>query len=349
MIHVSVLAGLLCVSAVPALAGGDRAAVATVEQYLRDDEKPMLAAVLADKAAAAEFNADVKFAGSDAKVMKLVLDKWRGRVVAYAETDSKIATPDVEGTYANYGAMLSARTKAYLVRLLKMLNEPDLSRLRDPLTDINSALASNDGKLTWYTKRVVPGIFDEYRKALANYLPTPIAQGAKAAAPAATQTLADRRKAAEAPPVVVASAKPPVRKDPGVEPPASTDALEQARRAAEAAERSGGVFDGGAPKLPADGSSVAGLEGAGAPPLPPSSGGDKPDLIADVSSPEDSDDEFLNSINKMPGNGPLHLRQYLPSGIGALLGGVLGFYLGGPIGILIGAGLGVIVGKKLFK
>lgn len=372
MIRTAFLAGLLCFgAAVAARAGGDPASVAAVEQFLRDDEKAMLAAVLVDKSAAAEFNADVKFAGGDAKVMKLVLDKWRGRIVAYAETDSKIATPNVEGTYANYGAMMSPQTKAYLVRRLKSMNDSDRNTLIDYLNAVNTALSENDGKLTWYTKKVVAGVFDKYREDLSTYLPEPLAKSGKAAAPAAASALADLRKAAEAPAVVEAP-KPP-RKDPVITPPVrsttsapggstvvvstgTNDALEQARRAAEAAERAGGEFDGGVPGTPGDGGAVAGRDGSGAPRLPPSTaGGEKPNLTADVPSPGgDEDDEFMNNIGKLKtGSGRIQPRQYLPGGIGAVLGGILGFFIGGPIGALIGAGLGVIlgdvVGGMLFK
>ncbi len=378
MVRQGLLATFLVLSAaVPALAGGDPAAVAAVEPMLRDDEKAMLAAVLADKTAAAEFNGDVKFANGDAKIMKLVLDKWRGRVVTYAEKDSHIATPDLEGTYRNYGALMTAQTKAYLVRRLKTMKEGDRNSLIEYLDAVDSALNSNGGKLTWYTKKVVGGIFDKYREDLSTYLPEPLAKAAKSNGPAAEAALAAARKAAETPAEPVVNA--PARKDPVVVPPASStqtvagskpvvvppkvvttpagnDALEQARRAAEAAERSGPQFDGGGPTPPASGGVVAGNPGAGRPPLPPSSnvGGPKPNLIGEVPSPNDPDDDFMSSVKSMKtGSGALSPRKYLPPGVGGLLGAVLGFLLGGPIGALIGAGVGIIVGDlvggKLFK
>lgn len=358
----------------PALAAGDPAALAAVEPLLRDDEKAMLAAVLSDKNAAADFNADVKFAAGDAKVMKLVLDKWRGRVVAYAEADSRIATPDLEGTYRNYGALMTPATKAYLVRRLKTMKEGDRNSLIEYLDAVDSALNSNGGKLTWYTKKVVAGIFDKYREDLTTYLPEPLARSAKANGPAAEAALAAARKAAETPAAPVVNA--PVRKDPVaapatsthtvagakpvvvpgkvVVPPASNDALEQARRAAEAAERSGPNFDGGGAVPPATGGVVAGTPGAGRPPLPPSSNlGAKPNIVGDVPSPADPDDDFMSSVKSMKTGSPMSPRKYLPPGIGGLLGGILGFLLGGPIGALIGAGVGIIagdiVGGKLFK
>lgn len=378
MIRTVFLAGLLALgAAAPALAAGDPAAVAAVEAFLRDDEKAMLAAVLANGAAAAEFNADVKFAAGDAKVMKLVLDKWRGRIVAFAEADVRIATPDLEGTYKNYGALMTAQTRAYMVRRLKTMKEADRNTLIEYLDAVDNALRDNNGKLTWYTKKVVGGIFDKYREDLSTYLPQPLAKDGKAAAPAAAAALAERRKEAEkpvAPPAVVvkdppAQAKPPVkdpvaRKKPVVpaKPPreevvvsTSTAALDQARDAAEAAERGGQVFDGGGAVPPETGGVVAGGEGAGRPALePPSRLGGTPSLIADVPSPVDPDEEFMRSIKKMKtGSAPLQPRQYLPGAAGAVLGGLLGFLLGGPIGALIGAGIGVIagdvIGGKLFK
>jgi hypothetical protein len=368
MIRTAFLAGLLALSAaVPALAAGDPAAVAAVEQFLRDDEKAMLAAVLSNPAAAADFNADVKFAAGDAKVMKLVLDKWRGRVVAYAETDAKIATPDLEGTYRNYGALMTAQTRAYLLRRLKTMKEGDRNSLIEYLDSVDSALTSNGGKLTWYTKKVVSGIFDKYRQDLSTYLPEPIARDGKTAAPAAAADLAARRKAAEPAPVLppsVVTKDPPVVKDPVVpgkppvvpgKKPASSDALEQARRAAEAAERSGGHFDGGGTTPPAGDGVYAGAPGAGRPPLAPTAKpGEKPSLIGDVPSPVDPDDSFMSDIKKMKtGPAPMKMHDYLPGGLGALLGGIIGFFLGGPIGALIGAGVGLIAGDiaggKLFK
>lgn len=374
------LAGLLAFAAVaPALAAGDPAAVAAVEAFLRDDEKSMLAAVLSDKAAAADFNADVKLAAGDPKVMKLVLDKWRGRIVAYAERDANIPTPDLEGTYKNSSSMMSPATRAYLVRRLKTMKEGDRNSLIEYLDAVDSALASNGGKLTWYTKKVVAGIFDKYREDLKTYLPEPIAKSGKAAAPTAAAELAARRKAAEAPPppppaVVkepvkeppkqpakpVAGKKPPVAAEPEKKPdapePPANDALEQARRTAEAAERGGQVIDGGGAVPPSGGEVVAGAgPGAGRPPLEPAAKpGGVPNLTAEVPSPVDPDEEFMSSVKKMKtGSGPLQPRQYLPGGLGALLGGVLGFFLGGPVGALIGAGAGLIlgdvVGSKLFK
>jgi len=373
MIRTAFLAGLLSLSAVvPALAAGAPAAVAAVEAFLRDDEKAMLAAVLADKTASAEFNADAKFAGSDPKIMKLVLDKWRGRVVAFAERDAQIPTPDVEGTYRNYGALMTPATRSYMVRRLKTMKEGDRNTLIEHLDAVDSALSSNDGKLTWYTKKVVVGIFDKYRQDLSTYLPEPLALAAKASAPAASQTLADMRKAAET--VAVAPIEPPVRREPVVTPPSrsthtaagdpqdntsvvvsTSSALEQARRAAEAAERGGLDFDGGG-AAPPNGGVVSAGPGGGAAPLAPFTGPGNlvPNLTADVPSPVDPEDDFMSDIKKMKtGSGALQPRKYLPGGIGAVLGGLLGFLLGGPVGALIGAGVGLIaadmLGSKLFK
>jgi len=380
MIRNALLAGLMAFgAAVPAFAAGDPAAVAAVEAFLRDDEKAMLAAVLSDKAASADFNADVRHAAGDPKVMKLVLDKWRGAIVTYAERDARIATPDLEGTYKNSASLMSGPTRAYLVRRLKTMKESDRNSLIEYLDAVDSALASNGGKLTWYTKKVVGGVFDKYREDLNTYLPEPLAKSGKAAAPAASAALAERRKAAEAPapatvpepvvkkpvvddkkpPVVVDDKKPPVVVDPKtpVVPPSSNEALEQARRTAEAAERGGLVVDGGGAVPPSDAGVVAGGgQTAPRPPLEPSSrvGGVVPNLTGDVPSPVDPEEDFMSSVKKMKtGAGPLQPRQYLPGGIGALLGGIVGFLLGGPIGALIGVGVGLIggdmLGSKLFK
>lgn len=363
-------------AALPALAGGDPAAVAAVEALLRDDEKAMLAAVLTNPAAAADFNADVKVAAGDPKVMKLVLDKWRGRLVAYAEADSRIATPNLEGTYPTYGALMTAQTKAYLVRRLKSMKEADRNSLIEYLDAVDSALKENNGKLTWYTKKVVSGIFDKYREDLSTYLPEPIAKSAKAAAPAAEQALAALKKPPELPPTVVdkpvkdpvrppatstrtVSVTPgrrPVEDKPAVVVSTSTAALDQARGIVGAEERGGIGFDGGGSAPVTDGSVVAGNTGRGPAPLAPSAnlGGPKPNIVGDVPSPTNEDDAFLSDVRKMKtGKGPLQPRQYLPAAAGALFGALIGFLLGGPVGAVIGAGVGIIagdvVGGKLFK
>ena len=372
MIRKALIAGLLALSAAaPALAGGDPGAVAAVEPFLRDDEKAMLAGVLADKAKAADFNADVKIAAGDAKVMKLVLDKWRGQIVAFAEADARIATPDLEGTYKNYGALMTPQTRAYMVRRLKTMKEADRNSLIEYLDAVDSALSSNGGKLTWYTKKVVGGIFDKYREDLGTYLPEPIAKNGKAGAPAAAAALADLRKAAEAPAVAPPAPvvkDPPAGKDPIVKPPVVVDhkppvvtppaggdsALEQARRAAEAAERGGTHFDGGGAVPPVPGGVVAGGDGRGRAPLAISAPAARPNIVGEVPSPTDPDDDFMSSVKSMKtGSGPLQPRQYLPGGIGALLGAIVGFLIAGPVGALIGAGVGLIggdiAGGKLFK
>lgn len=371
MIRKALLAGLLGLSAaVPALAAGHPAAVAAVEAFLRDDEKAMLAGVLADKGASVEFNADVKFAGSGPKIMKLVLDKWRGRIVSFAEADSQIGTPDVEGTYRNFGALMTPSTRSYMVRRLKTMNEADRNTLIEYIHAVDSALSSNGGKLTWYTKKVVTGIFDKYREDLGTYLPEPIAKSAKLNAPAAAAMLAGLRKEAK----TVAPVQPPVQRDPIVTGPSrsthtaggsvpvhqpvvvsTTSALEQARRAAEAAERNGREFDGGGTPGATAGPVRAG-PGGGAAPLAPFTGpgGNVPNLTAGVPSPVDPDEEFMSDIKKMKtGSGKLQPRKYLPGTLGAVVGGILGFLLGGPIGALIGAGIGLIggdmLGGKLFQ
>lgn len=375
MIRKAFLTGLLALSAaIPALAAGDPAAVAAVETFLRDDEKAMLAAVLVDKAASADFNADVKIAAGDPKVMKLVLDKWRGRIVDYAETDARIGTPDLEGTYKNSSSMMTPQTRAYLVRRLKTMKESDRNSLIEYLDAVDTALADNGGKLTWYTKKVVGGIFDRYRQDLSLYLPEPIAKNAKSSAPAAATVLAERRKDAEQPapvavvkdpvkdpvvakkPPVAGDKKPPIvgdDKKPVINDP-DADALEQARRTAEAAERGGQVMDGGGVTPPTEGGVVAGGDGGKRPPVTLSPPTAIPSIVGNVPSPVDPDEDFMSSIKKMrTGSGPLQPRKYLPGGIGGLLGGLLGFFLGGPIGALIGVGLGVVlgdvIGSKLFK
>ncbi len=394
MFRTLAVAVLLGIASVPALAM-DRAAL---ENQLRDDEKALLAAVLIDKTAAAEFDADLKLADADAKTAKLVLDKWRGRCAAFANSDKGHPNPDLEGTYKNYGAMLSPQIKAYLVRRLKTMKEDDRNSLIEYLNAVNESLA-DDGKLSWYTKKVVAGIFDKYRSDLTEYLATPLGRDAQANGKKAEAALAASRGGATAPTDDVAarqraeqerqrlererqaSRKPPqgggpkpeeegitITKPPVVETkplPGETEterlareqlAIEQARRIAERGTTGGGQFDGNT-RTGTDDVVVPGGNGdstGGSTGLTRGGTAESPNLVAEVPSPTESDDEFLDNIGKLKtGDGPLQPRQYLPGATGALLGGILGFLLGGLPGLFIGLGLGMIagdqIGRRMFK
>lgn len=378
-------------------------AVTELEKYLGDSEKAVLAGVLSDRAAAAEFEADMKFASGNPQLVKLVLDKWRGRMHDFAEANRRIGDPNLEGTYRNYAAMLAPTTRSYLMRRLPTMKEKDRNSLIEYLEAVNESL-EDDGKLSWYTKKVVTGIHDKYREELSEYAASTLAQDGKRNGPAAAQALAakraeadavargeaeraererlareraetDRRAAQPGPkpepkpgpkPEPAPDAQPdpaaeaPVASTPtapGAPPDAADDALEQARRAAEAGERSGSHFDNSRPGSD-DASVVAapppGRSGLGGPGLAPADPAGKPDLVADVPAPDDEMESFMSRVKKMKtGSGSVPLRKYAPPFIGAILGGILGFFLGGPAGAAIGAGLGMIagdqVGARLFR
>lgn len=394
----SLVAALLFgLSAAAVARAADPANVAAVEPFLRDDEKAFLAGVLIDRSASAEFDADVALGKGDPKVMKLVLDKWRGRLAAFAASEASHGTPDVEGTYKNYGAMMTAPMRAYLVRLLKTMKEDDRNTLIEYLDGVNEALNSNNGHLTWYTKKVVAGVFDKYRGQMTAYLATPIGRAAPGNAPAAEAALAALKKPAVAPAPVpdpgvaererlakeqaererlareaAARKKPPVVADPNAKPgdpgftvtnppvseerplPLSPEALEQLRRAKEAADRAGGNFDGSVNRDANTGGVVAGPSHLGGAGLTQPGGDPKPSLTGEVPTPGDADDSFLSDVKKMKtGSGSMSPRKYLPAASGAVVGVIAGALLfglvGALVGLLVGAVIGHLVGKKLFK
>jgi hypothetical protein len=299
------LAALLLASAflaAPARAADHAALVAGVEQFLRDDEKAMLAAILADPKVSARFDAEAPLALADQKnALTPFLNVWRSRLVDFAAADGQRPNPDLEASYGNYAEMLTPQMRAFLVRRLKTQTMPEDKKndLIGYLNKINDALNSNDHKLTWYTKLVVKGIMDQYRQDLVAYTGTPIAQSAKREAPAATQTLAlllqrqqDANRVANAPapkPAGPPAPKPPVVPGPPpAEPPASDGgsvaanptsggALQQAQQAAQdgqnaagagtaegAATQAGSAFNGGnAANPPAGGGTVIAPAGGG--------------------------------------------------------------------------------------
>ncbi|OGS36889.1 MAG: hypothetical protein A2506_02775 [Elusimicrobia bacterium RIFOXYD12_FULL_66_9] len=196
MRNVLVLCGLLAVGLMGApLRAADPALVAGVEKYLGDEEKAILAAVLIDARAGAEFEADAPEALQDTKTLKLFLDKWRGKITAFAEADSKRANPNLEGTYRNYAEMLTPQIRAYLAKRVPLMPEDARNELIGYLKDINKSLA-DDGHLSWYSKKVVAGVMDRYRLQLTEYSATPLAQDGKRNGPAAAAALAQQRQEA---------------------------------------------------------------------------------------------------------------------------------------------------------
>lgn len=339
----------------------DPALVAGTEKHLADEEKAILAALLLDARAGAEFDADASAALRDTKVLKLLLDKWRGRIAAFAEADSRRADPDLEGAYRNYAEMLTPEMRAYLGKRAPLLPADERDELIGYLKDINKSLA-DDGRLSWYTKRVVAGIMDRYRSMLKIYAASPLAQEGKRNGPAATVALAKRHEEsallarAERDRLErerTAAAKPP---EPRVAkpqaPPArvASGALGQADNAArggnapgrtpeEIASNAGGAFDGGAVAPGSSGGTVAAGPGGGKlPPLPAATPGGTPSLIGAVPAPATPEDDFMSRIESQQTKEPASLaRRHLPEVAMTLLLGAAGFVLGGPLGALIGA------------
>jgi hypothetical protein len=167
--------------------------------YLREDEKAILSALLIRGDYNAQFDGDARASQKDAHQLKLVLDKWRGRMAAFSSRDQAAPNPDLEGTYRSYPDMLTPAIRAYLARRLRGMRElgrtdPKMQdafeSLRDYLKSVQDALDGNNGKLTWYTKKVVAGIFDKYREDLRDYLGTEFARNGRRDGPAAEQELA---------------------------------------------------------------------------------------------------------------------------------------------------------------
>lgn len=214
-------------AAVPARAA-DPALVTGTEKYLQDDEKAILAALLTHPDLSAEFDSEAPLGLKDPKNLGPFLGVWRAKLEAFAETDSKHANPDLEGHYTSYAQLMTTEQRAYMIRRLGTMKEDDKNSLIGYLGSVNDALAKN-GQLTWYTKKVVAGIMDQYRKDLSTYYVTPLAQTAKRDATVSAVAFAGIRKAdddsrvAVAKPVIppandVANVPAPVKPAPVVKP-----------------------------------------------------------------------------------------------------------------------------------
>ena len=182
----------------PCARAADPASVARVENYLRDDEKAFLAAILIHPRVSAEFDAGAPLAFKNPKNLKPFLGVWRAKMEAFAETDSRRPDPDLDGHYSSFAQMMTPEQRAYLRRRLPTLSERDRNSLIGYLNSVNSSLA-NGGTLGWYTKKVVSGIMDHYREDLISYVRSPLAQSAKRNAAASAAAFAAIQKAAAVP------------------------------------------------------------------------------------------------------------------------------------------------------
>lgn len=361
--------------------------VAETEKFLRDDEKSLLAALRTRKAEAAEFDADSKFALADAQLRKLFLDKWRGKVAAFAQVDEKHPDPNLEGKYRNYAEMLSPEIRAYLERRIPTMKEKDRNALIEYLESVNESLA-DDQKLSWYTKKVVSGIFDKYRGELTTYLATPLAQDGLRNGPAAAKALAAARAEAEKPKeTVTPPARTPTKKKqpggpiPGDRIPEQTEtgkgtvagpetSSDEAKRQLEEAAKNGqiaagsgttegagenlnGSYDGGVKTgdtIPVPVGELGG-NGSAAPALEPANGaGATPALTAEVPPPP-AEESFMDRIKKLKtGKGETSepMYKYTPHAIGLVVGAAIGI-AAGPIGIIVGGLLGLFLGAFVAK
>ena len=350
MRNVLVLCGLFAVglTAAPARAA-DPSLVAGAEKNLSDEEKALLAAVLINPRAGAEFDADAREALTDPKTRELLLAKWRDRIAAFAETDSQRPDPNLEGAYRNYAGMLTPQMRAYLVKRVPLMPEDARNELIGYLKNINKSLADN-GHLSWYSKKVVSGVMDRYRLQLKEYAATPLAQDSKRTGPAAAAALAQRHaeaaRLAQSPSIQIASNAR------GQADNADRDATAPGRTPEEVSRNAGRAFDGGAVVPDAsDGAVAAGPGGAKLPALGPATPGGRPSLVGSVPpAPTTAEEDFMSSLEgqqtKQP-SAPLH--KYAPAGLGALLLAALGFAVGGPTGALIGTAAGAAIGHFVGK
>jgi hypothetical protein len=385
MKKIGFLAALLApalLAAAPSARAADPKLVAGVETYLRDDEKAILASILIHPDVSAEFDAQAPLALRDPKNLAPFLGVWRAKVEAFAETDAQHPNPDLDGKYSNYAQIMTPEQRAYMVRRLPTMKEDDRNSLIGYLKEVNDALVKN-GELTWYTKKVVAGIMDHYRKDLSTYVATPMAQTAKRDAASSAQAFAAIRKADEdsrvasahppTPPVtepanqvavkpapkpspVTTPVKPAPVPTPTPVPPVenggvattkpSGGALDQARDAAGAGANGGQVFDGGAHA----GQPVSG----GAVIVPSGSGTARPTLSP--STKPGGEAGLVGSVPPVPAAAETNFMdsvnkmQTKPAPTSwmhrmpAILGGLLGGLLGGVIGFFVGGPVGAVIG-----
>lgn len=224
------LVPVTAILAAPARAANP-ALVSQVEKYLRDDEKAFLAALLTRPDLSAEFDAEAPLALKDPKNLTPFLGLWRGKIVQYAEVDSKLGYPNLDGHYSNFSQLMTAQQKAYMMRRLPTMKEDDRNSLIDYLKKVNDDLQKN-GQLTCtlgfcYTKKIVQGIMDHYKTDLTTYLETPMAQTAKREMPAAAASFAaivkadEDARAAASRPAPAPAAPPQVASAPAPKKPAA--------------------------------------------------------------------------------------------------------------------------------
>jgi len=196
----------LCAAAVSILLGvcaparaADKALVDDVNKDLavsgdHYDERAVLAALLARPAESAAFDAEAKVSLSDPKLRALFLQKWRGKLAAFAATEAKHPDVDLTRTYANWTEIMSPEQRAYTAQRMLTMSADNRDKLVYYLKKLNDSLASNGGRIDTgifsISKRIVAGVMDQYRADLNAYVATPQAADGRAHGAAAAAQLA---------------------------------------------------------------------------------------------------------------------------------------------------------------
>lgn len=375
---------LAAAAAVPALAQDP--AVDAFKQKFAPQEQILLAVVLADPSAAAQFSQDAH-RPADPTVMAA----WRSRIALAARDYLATSHPTNEKATTVQGMVEPGEWAALMVSLKMLANgglgdQAKFKIFLAMIDDANDGLKEGD---TASAHRVINMARPKLTDAMKEWLATDAGKTALAAAQEAAarakqkaererQAELDRQRQAELdrqeaerkktapettqpaatqPATTQPSGKPaaqPVVKKPQTKtPPKTGTALDQAKDASRqgSAEQ---TFDGaGSAKEPPATTippvETTDLPAASSSGLLPSTKGSVPNLAVIPPSPSQGDDlAELRQMKKKVSGG----KKWYAAGGAALLGGLLGFLLGGPIGAVIGAALagggGYLAGKYLW-
>ena len=357
--------------------------VSQVEKMLNDDEKFILAALLTHPDLSAQFDKDAALALKDKKNLHPFLGVWRAKFDAFAEADAHHPNPDFDAHYSRYTDLMTPEMFAFLERSLPTMTENKRNEVIGYLKSIDNDLQKNgrlsDG-LFDFTRKMVAGILDEYRKHLSTYAVSPFAQEAKrdsvsntAALAAIRRTDEDSRLPAPKPapkPAEEVAAKPSPTREPTVVPgrkaptaPEATapgrvtvtdpagGARDQLDHTVAAGANGGQVMDGGGPsRQPTGGGVVVVPPGSGAAhsTLSPSTPASGSSLTASGPVPSPSvgsrADSLLGMQTKQVTPRAARKLKMAAALLGGLLGALIGFFVGGPVGAIAGAAIGVGLG-----
>jgi len=254
-----VVAAALLALSVPARAA-DPALVADALKDFQNagdawDERAVFMAVLARPAESAEFDADARAALGDPALRKLLIAKWRGKAAALAETESRRPDVDLSKTYRNWSEIMTPEQRAYTEQRMLSMSAENRDKLIYYLKTLNEKLAANGGKIDdgffSIAKRIVSGVMEQYRKDLANYVATPLAQQGLRDESAASASLAQELARRAAPVVAAAPPSHVVASEPAASPrPATRPAAPPARPATPPALPPSAIANGQAQPVP---------------------------------------------------------------------------------------------------